>query len=77
MSAHYPSGHQCPFLFANFVLMSFSCFCRTTKEDEEAARREEDEDAELDALLNDDSILEVYMQKRMKEMMEKNMPKKT
>ena len=43
---------------------------RTNKEDEQARTREEDVDAELDALLDDD-FLETYMARRMREMMAK------
>ena len=44
--------------------------CRTTEDDEAAKKKEEEVDAELEELL-DDGFLEAYMQKRMKEMMEK------
>lgn len=49
--------------------------CRTDKEDQEAKKKEEQVDQELDELLDDDYLKE-YMERRMKEMMQISAPSK-
>lgn len=49
--------------------------CRTDKEDQEAKAKEEKQDEDLEALL-DDEFLAAYMERRMKEMIQENMSKK-
>lgn len=50
------------------LAQKLSLTCRSTNDDEKAAKKEADIDKELEELLDDD-FLETYMQKRMQEMM--------
>jgi len=51
------------------LAQKLSLTCRSTNDDDKAAKKDADIDAELEELL-DDGFLEAYMQKRMQEMME-------
>jgi len=51
------------------LAQKLSLTCRSTNDDDKAAKKDADIDTELEELL-DDGFLEAYMQKRMQEMME-------